>query len=305
MKVLLIGFGSIGRRHYEVLSGFSEVSEIHIVTKQALTDRTTFTCLEDVSNLDQYDYFLIASETSKHFEQLTWLNKNVLHKKIFCEKPLFESEQAFKKGCNDIFVGYVLRFHPLLQKLKALIKGQKILSLNVSCGSYLPNWRANIDYKDSYSAKKSQGGGVLLDLSHELDYTNWITGGLTEIKSFQTKVSNLEIDSDDFVSMIATTKEGGGIILSIDYFSHLSHRRLLLNTNEFTIELDLIQNKMTQTFLSGEVESFETPSLERNYLFEQMHREILFNNKPPFACDLTSGLEVMAIIQTIQDENHE
>lgn len=307
MKVLLIGFGSIGRRHYDVLKAFSTISEIHVVTKQTLTEMTTFTCLDDVSNLEQYDYFLIASETSKHFEQLNWLNERVANKKIFCEKPLFEKNQRFKNSRNDIFVGYVLRFHPLLQQLKSLIEveGQTILSLNVSCGSYLPDWRTNIDYRESYSAKKSQGGGVLLDLSHELDYTNWITGGLTDIKSFQTKVSNLEIDSDDFVAMIATTKERGGVNLSIDYFSKLSHRKLLLNTNEFTLELDLIKNTMTQTFLSGEVESYETLSLERNYLFEQMHNDILFNSPPKFACDLKSGLEVMAIIQTIQDENNE
>lgn len=305
MKVLLIGFGSIGRRHYEVLSGFSQISEIHVVTKQDLTNIIKFSYLEDVKNINCYEYFLIASETSKHFEQLNWLNANVSNKKIFCEKPLLDKHQTLKVSSNDVFVGYVLRFHPLLQKMKTLIRegGGKILNLNVECGSYLPLWRTNIDYRDSYSAKKEQGGGVLLDLSHELDYANWITGGLVDIKSFQTKVSSLEIDSDDLVSIIAKTPSGGIVNLSIDYFSKASHRTLRLNTNEFTIELDLIQNSMTQTFVSGEVECYDAPKLERNYLFEQMHNEILFKVHPPHACDLTAGLEVMQIIKTIQDEN--
>lgn len=303
MKVLLIGFGSIGRRHYEVLKDFPSVSDVHIVTKQSLTEMTTFLDLESVKRIEHYDYFLIASETNKHFRQLEWLNQHVSGKKIFCEKPLFEKKQEIKSIRNDIFVGYVLRFHPLLQKMKELIVGQKILSLNVSCGSYLPNWRTNIDYRESYSAKKEQGGGVLLDLSHELDYSNWIARGLNKVKSFQTKVSNLEIDSDDLVSMIAKTPSGGIVNLSINYFSKVSHRTLLLNTDEFTIELDLIQNSMTQTFVSGKVESYDAPKLERNYLFEQMHNEILFKEHQPHVCDLAAGLEVMKIIQTIQDDN--
>lgn len=303
MKVLLIGFGSIGRRHYEVLSGFSQISEIHVVTKQSLENITRFSHLDEVNNIHCYDYFLIASETNKHFEQLNWLNANVSNKKIFCEKPLFDKNQPLKGSSNNIFIGYVLRFHPLLQKIKSLIGGGRILNLSVECGSYLPLWRTNIDYKDSYSAKKEQGGGVLLDLSHELDYTNWITGGFVDIKSFQTKVSNLEIDSDDLVSMIAKTPSGGIVNLSINYFSKVSHRTLLLNTDEFTIELDLIQSSMTQTFVSGKVESYDAPKLERNYLFEQMHNEILFKEDQPHVCDLTAGLEVMQIIQTIQDDN--
>jgi hypothetical protein len=64
---------------------------------------------------------------------------------------------------------------------------------------------------------------VLLDLSHELDYTNWIVGQLVNIRSFQTKISNLEIDSDDLVSLMATTKKGVVVNLSIDYFSKLAH----------------------------------------------------------------------------------
>lgn len=305
MNVLLIGFGSIGRRHYEVLSSFHQVSEIHIVTKQNLTEMVTFSYLDKVNDIQSYDYYLIASETNKHFEQLCWLNERILDKKIFCEKPLFEKYQTIKNIQNEIFVGYVLRFHPLLQKLKSLIEGQKVLSLTVTCGSYLPNWRTNIDYRESYSAKKEQGGGVLLDLSHELDYVNWIVGGMIEIKSFQTQVSNLQIDSDDLVLMIAQTRRGGGVNLSIDYFSKASHRMIRLNTNDFTIELDLINNKMSQTFVSGKVEHYEHPNLERNYLFEQMHHEVLFCEDPQNVCDLSSGLKVMQVIKTIQDENNE
>jgi CMP-N,N'-diacetyllegionaminic acid synthase len=284
---------------------FPEVSEIHIVTKQELLTKKTYASLAGVSKINDYDYYLIASETNKHFEQLTWLNTKVKGKKIFCEKPLFEKFYPLKDINNEVFIGYVLRFHPLIQKLKSLVRGSNVLNMNVACGSYLPNWRANIDYKDSYSAKKEEGGGVLLDLSHELDYANWIIGELVNIKSFQTKVSNLDIDSDDLVSLVAKTKEGGVVNLSIDYFSKLAHRKILLNTNIFTIELDLIANKLVQTFISGEKQVHQIASLERNHLFENMHQEILFSEEKIHVATLDEGLTLMHQIQKIQDENNE
>lgn len=304
MKVLLIGFGSIGRRHFDVLKLFPQVSEIDIVTKQDVENIKTFKKLADVSQINDYGYFLIASETNKHFEQVCWLNAQVKDKKIFCEKPLFEKQYPLKNIENTIFVGYVLRFHPLLQKLKLLINGHKLLNINVSCGSYLPNWRANIDYQKSYSAHKSQGGGVLLDLSHELDCVNWIAGEMGDIKSSQSKVSDLEIDSDDLVSLIAKTKKGTVVNLSIDYFSKLAHRKVMVNTDSFTIELDLIKNKLVQTFVSGEADTYEMANLERNELFEKMHYEILFLEEKQNVATIQEGLILMQQIQKIQDENN-
>ena len=131
MKVLIIGFGSIGKRHYEVLSKLSKVQSIDLVTKQDIQEKVCYKNLEVVDNINQYDYFVISSETNKHFEQLKFLKENVKNKLIFCEKPLFESKQDIEIKNNIVFVGYVLRFHPLLEKLKEMIKEEKILLVNV------------------------------------------------------------------------------------------------------------------------------------------------------------------------------
>ena len=154
MKVLIIGFGSIGKRHYEVLSKLSKVQSIDLVTKQDIQEKVCYKNLEVVDNINQYDYFVISSETNKHFEQLKFLKENVKNKLIFCEKPLFESKKDFEIKNNKIFVGYVLRFHPLLEKLKEFVKNENIILVNAQCGQYLPSWRPNTDYKNCYSAKK-------------------------------------------------------------------------------------------------------------------------------------------------------
>ena len=74
MNILIIGYGSIGKRHEEVLTSINKNFNIHIVTKQDIKDKVTYKNLQDIKDVSVYDYFIIASETYKHFEQLKFLN---------------------------------------------------------------------------------------------------------------------------------------------------------------------------------------------------------------------------------------
>ena len=301
MKVLLIGFGSIGKRHYEVLIQLLQIQSIDLVTKQNIEDKLCYKSLETVDNISQYDYFVIASETNKHFEQLKFLEENVENKLIFCEKPLFQSNQNLEIKSNKIFIGYVLRFHPLLEKLKEFVRNEKIIIANAKCGQYLPSWRPNTDYKSCYSAKKEEGGGVLLDLSHEIDYIQWLCGQINETKSYQVKISDLKINSDDLTMLIGKTDKDVLVNISIDYISKNTHRRLLLETIAHTYELDFIANKLVQKDKNGLEEVYNFSNLERNYMFEKMHLDILKEQKS--ICTFKEALEVMDTISTIQEQN--
>ncbi len=301
MKVLLIGYGSIGKRHFEVLSSFSNVENITIVTKQSLSKQITYKSLEEINNLNEYDYIVIASETNKHYEQLRYLESKLNDKLIFCEKPLFEIKKNLKILNNQVYVGYVLRFHPLLEKLQELLKNDKILNINVSCGQYLPTWRAEGDYRDSYSAKKEEGGGVLLDLSHEIDYVQWLCGKMDEIKSYQVKISDLEIDSDDFTTLIGKTDKGVFVNLSIDYISKITHRKIMLNSLKYTYELDFIKNTLARRDKLGEEQIFKSENLERNSMFKKMHSSILGTKEG--VCSYNEALNVMNTITKVQEQN--
>lgn len=301
MKVLIIGYGSIGKRHLEVLSKISNIKQIDIVTKQTIENKITFYSLNEVKDMDIYDYFIIASETNKHFEQLRYIEKNVNDKLIFCEKPLFETDKILVIEKNNVFIGYVLRFHPLLLKLKQFLMYEKTISVNVKCGQYLPTWRQNTNYKDSYSAKKLEGGGVLLDLSHEIDYVQWLFGKISDIQSYQVKVSDLEIDSDDLTMLIGKTNKNVFVNISIDYISKITHRRLVVDTIENSYELDFISNKLIRKNKHGIEENFSSIDLERNYMFEKMHQSILSDKEN--VCDYKNGLDVMNTITIIQEQN--
>lgn len=301
-NVLLVGYGSIGRRHDDVLSSLGVVSNIDLVTKQNIKNRTCYKDLKAIKGLNQYDYFVIASETNKHSEQLSFLESQVADKIIFCEKPLFDSEYNLSIVKNKVFVGYVLRFHPILQTLQARLENQKVIYANIRCGQYLPTWRPEADYRNSYSAKKSQGGGVLLDLSHEIDYVSWLLGEIVVKNSFQGTVSDLEIDSDDLTMLFGYTKSGAIINLSLDYISKSAYREISLHTNKETYLIDLITNKLSITDKKGIKKNTSLNTLERNHLFEKMHLSILSNTD--VACNYQEGLRVMSVISAVQEESN-
>jgi len=232
---------------------------------------------------------------------ILYIENNVKNKLIFCEKPLFETKKNLTIKENRVFVGYVLRFHPLMQKLKEFLHNERVISINVKCGQYLPSWRPNTKYQDSYSAKKNEGGGVLLDLSHEIDYVQWLFGKIKEIKSYQVKISDLEIDSDDLTMLIGKTNQDIFVNISIDYISKMTHRKLMVETLNNSYELDFISNKLIKKNKLDEEESFDALNLERNYMFEKMHQSILTNKKN--VCDYKNALSVMDTITIIQKQN--
>ena len=303
MRVLIVGYGSIGKRHEEVLKSLDEVTTIDIVTKQFLPNKKTYKSLKDVDNLSYYDYFVIASTTDKHFDDLSFLEKSVENKLILCEKPLFSSYKNLVIENNTVYIGYVLRFHPLLQKLYSLVQNENIIYTNIICGQYLPTWRKESDYRDSYSAKKDQGGGVLLDLSHEIDYMQWLCGRVDEIKSYQVKISDLEINSDDLTTFIGKSSKGTIINLSIDYISKIIYRRVFLHTFNYSYELDFIQNRLTIKDKLGNQMLYDEKGFERNYMFKKMHKSMLTTKEN--LCSYSEAVEVMKTIDKVRKENHE
>ncbi|AII13926.1 glucosamine-6-P synthase, isomerase subunit PtmF [Campylobacter iguaniorum] len=297
LKILIIGFGSIGRRHFEVLSSLKQMNFINLVTKQRLENQICYESLESVDDLQSYDYFVISSPTNLHYEQLKYINENVSNKIIFCEKPLFESKKEHFVPKNQIYVGYVLRYHPLMQKLKNMLGGEKIICINAKCGQYLPAWRPDSDYTKCYSANKNMGGGVLLDLSHEIDYSLWLGGEIKSIKGYQDKVSDLSINSDDLTMLIGKIKHGY-INICLDYISKITHRRLFVESMERSFELDFVANRLMVCDKFGVKSEFVVPNLQRNYMFEQMHLDIL--GERVWACDFEFGLKTMKVIEAIQ-----
>ena len=299
MKTLIIGFGSIGKRHFEILKEFDEIKDIHIVTKQKLNDVISFKELNEIPNLALYDYFIISSETVKHYEQLKYICSKVANKKILVEKPLYDKNHDEINSNNKIFTAYNLRFHPVLQRLSHILKSEEIYYANIICGQYLPTWRPEQDYRDSYSAKLEEGGGVLRDLSHELDYTTWLFGDIEKIEAINTKISDLEINSDDIFTAIAISNQQVIVNVTMDYISKTPIRRLLIHTKSQTIEVDVINNSIILYPKNGNSKKIKIEMVDRNYTYATMHKNII-NDKFEMLCNFNNGKKIVNMISNIK-----
>jgi predicted dehydrogenase len=302
INALIIGFGSIGQRHFEILNRISSVENIEIVTRQSITDYPTQRDLYSINELQYFDYFIICSETHKHFKQLEYLEHNVNGKIILVEKPLFAECQGLSVSNNQILVGYNLRFDPIIRMLRKWLAEEKTLSANIITGQYLPDWRSDRDYRLSYSASKEKGGGVLLDLSHEIDYTQWLFGRYKHLEAINEKISNLEITSDDYLALIGKTVNGCMITMTLDCISKIPQRKMTIHTTNYTILADLITGRLLRQAKDNKSEEVLFNRSERNESYEAMHGSIL-DNQASDVCTLAEGYMTMEIIEKIRQSS--
>ena len=301
MKALVIGHGSIGRRHREILTEFEEIEAVDIVSSRSQKcDCERFGSIKEAP-LEDYDYFVIANETSKHYDTLVHLVHSVENRKILVEKPLFCRYREFDPGKNEIYVAYNLRFHPLIEKMEDLLKDEKILYASIHAGQYLPTWRPDRDYRSTYSASVQKGGGVLRDLSHELDYALMLFGEITRISALDEKASSLAIDADDLYTAIGKSEKGTTLNITLDYISKTPIRRIVIHTDRITLEADLVASTMRVWNESGDTESIQE-SVERNDTYRKMHEALLFGDANR-VCSLKEGLATMRLIENTSHYN--
>tara|TARA_B100000686_G_scaffold236992_1_gene244968 strand:- start:527 stop:1435 length:909 start_codon:yes stop_codon:yes gene_type:complete len=294
--VLIIGYGSIGKRHAKLLKKFKNISKIHILTKQNCGNFNRIKSISEANKIDP-DYILICSRTSDHFKHLSYLEKNLKNKIILVEKPLFKNFKNLTVNNNRVFVGYNLRYHPAINFIRNYVKNKKIFSINVSCHSYLPHWRKNISYSKSNSARKIFGGGALLELSHEIDYVQWIFKRIKELNHVKIKkVSNLKIDVEDSVSIVGKT-ESADFFIDLNYFSLYPQRLIIINGHDFTLKGDLIGNSV-EIFKKNKKKIVKF-KMDKNYTYNLQHKSLLNKNYKD-SCSYTQGKQLMLVIDKIR-----
>ena len=300
-KALIVGFGSAGRRHAEILESLLGKSNILVLSNQKDISFKQVNFFDEIKAFNP-DYIVVSSETSRHFNDLNEIESRWEGKTVLIEKPLFNKRKKLEKLKNKYFVGYNLRFHPLINKLKDEISSkERVFSVDVFCNSYLPNWRNNITYSYSSSASKKKGGGVLLDLSHEIDYLNYIFGDIHNMFSINLSLSDLKIDTDDYLMMVG--KIGNEILFSLNlkYFSSNEVRQVWVETNLRSIVLDIHKSKLTYFYPDKKTQIIESSySISSSYI--EQHKAILENDFSKI-CSLDEGLQAMKVIDSVQSSN--
>jgi hypothetical protein len=288
MKLLIIGFGSIGARHARLAQELGH--EIACVTANQDCPYPKFASIESACANWQPERVLIANVTDKHLDSLIQLDQAGYKGFILIEKPLFDQMSNYQPNHPEqIFVAYNLRFHPLLKLLKEHLADRTIYSAEFHVGQYLPDWRPGTDYRLSYSAQAKQGGGVLRDLSHEIDLAFWICGEPESVVATGGQLSDLEITSDDVFLALVKTKKCHAVSISLNYLNRTPQRLIRINAKGMTLTLDLIAGKLE---VNGEV--FEShPERDFNYNEQLIH---FMNCHKNVLCSYQDGKKIMEFI---------
>lgn len=247
MKVLFVGIGSIGTRHLKNLSNACKERNIQLdVTAlrsslRKLSEETAALINNQITQLDDtvYDLAFITNPTNLHHSAIKDLVGKA--KFFFIEKPIFEdctySLSELNLTDKNAYVAAPMRYCGAYMKLKEIIKDIPSYSVRIICSSYLPEWRPNADYRKVYSAIRAMGGGVTIDLIHELDYMVDLFGFPVESYNFKGTYSHLEIDSDDLSVYIARYKDKICEV-HLDYFGRTYRRTCEVFTKDGTIVAD-------------------------------------------------------------------
>lgn len=260
LKVIFFGIGSIGKRHLMNLKSIMKTENVQLDI-YAYRSNKNADVIEGVTNIytiedlaSDYDIAFVTNPTSLHFETIEILEGKA--KWYFIEKPVFEKAYAIDQSLpvENYYIAAPLRYKKAMTQAKQIIAEEKVLHSRIICSSFLPEWR-NDDYRQSYSAQSSLGGGVELDCIHEVDYAVHLFGLPEAFKSMIGKVSDLEISSNDTANYLLEYVDKY-VEIHVDYFGRKAVRKLELITENDTYEVDL-NNDTFLTLSSGEIINFD------------------------------------------------
>ena len=304
MRVVIIGLGSIAKKHIAALRGIDPKTEIYALrsglSKHEEPGVSSFYELDQVGKIDP-DFILLSNPTSKREEVLKELVG--FGKPLFIEKPALSSlnsanllQAAFIKSELLTYVACNLRFHACLVFMKGYLSTEQpqINEVNIYCGSYLPGWRPGQDFRKTYSALPDLGGGVHLDLIHEVDYAYWLFGAPARSNSLLRSASSLDVASVDYANY-QLIHPRFTINAVLNYYRRDYKRTLEVVTDEETINVDIAANTVTSS-VQGVLFSSETTILdtypEQMKYFVSLLKDRTLSNMNSFS----EGVEVLKII---------
>ncbi len=317
--VLLIGSGSIGRRHLANLRDAVPGAGVTLLRRPdagpldpavaAAVDRLVDRMDDALRPLPQLA--VVAGPASTHVAHALELAGAGVP--MLIEKPL----SVDLAGCDElaaicranavpVVVGYTLRYHPGFIELQELLGSGAVgrpLLLRAEVGQYLPDWRPGVDYRTTVTASRSLGGGPLLELSHELDLARVLLGMPVSVIAHLARVGDLAIDTEDTADLVLrhrSAQAGRGAVSSIhlDVLQRPSRRLLRLTGTDGTLELGFVAGTLVRVANDGSPTAVPLPALvDRNQLYRAELADLLaaMDGRSP-RVGLDDGIATMQII---------
>lgn len=284
INAVVVGLGSIGRRHARVLKELG-----HALTTVSRRGDGDHSSIAGAIAAARPDYAVIATETAQHAESLRQLAEAGFRGTVLVEKPLFaHPAPAPEYPFARLVVGYNLRFHPIMAAFAERLDGRSAITVSAYVGQDLRDWRPGRDHRTTASATQQAGGGVLRDLSHELDYLLWLFGPWQRVAALGGASGARQVDVDDHLDLLLQMTRSQTVHVHMDYLDRSGIRRIRVNLPEETIEADIFGGRLT---VNGK--AHEYPSA-RDESYKSMHLAAIEGRGP--ICTFAEGLAVMELI---------
>jgi len=279
--VAVLGTGSIGYRHLSVLRTLG-MKCIAVPVRPERARALVAEGWEVAGSLDEAASMgaraaVIATDTLRHVPDTQHALRLGLD--VLCEKPLAEDAVAGSRlpdlpeeSRPRLFVAYCLRFDEGLSAFRARFGSiGKIHSVRIECRSFLPEWRPHRDYRESYSARASEGG-VLRDMSHEVDYACWLFGLPEAVSGTIGNTGRLGIESEEIAEAFWVAPGGACVSMALDYLSNPPSRFVRAYGSLGEIEYDFLSRRLVLREASGRKLELTQQGNPGDVYVEQMRR---------------------------------
>lgn len=321
----VIGLGNISRRHRSNLSTRFDSARIVAVSASGRTPISmpehadyVFLDIADVLGASP-SLVVVASPASLHTEHaLPFLRAGI---PTLIEKPLANTTSqcrilqnvAAETQCLHS-VGYCLRFHPVIRAAKEALEANligEVFHIFCSVGQFLPDWRPGTDYRTSVSASSELGGGAVFELSHELDYLDWLFGPLQCRHAILGKSRRLDINVESAADLTLFTGTSTVVHVHMDFLQKPAQRRCSITGESGRLELDLLKQKLELIKHDGNTFLVDLPTWDPNEMYLAMLDELVGAtsnqngriastiNDAARTVDLITRIKELAIIETI------
>jgi len=314
MRVAVIGLGNIAKRHRSNIKKMFPEAEIIAMSASGRAP-SELICNADyivsnIQNIIDYtvDMAIIASPAPLHsLHAIPLIEAGI---PVLIEKPVTTCVEDAKliikaksKYQVNAGVGYCLKYLSSALFVKKFIesgRAGKVINANIEIGQYLPDWRPNTDYKKSVSAVHSLGGGVLFELSHDIDYAQWLFGRLEIEHALIRNTGELGIEVEDVADILATSHSGCVVSLHLDFLQRQASRKCKIISNRGALVWDLIKNQVIWTDETGESVLFSDELWDRNKMYLNMLSDFNNKNKSDSFSSIESSLSVVELITELK-----
>ena len=320
--ILIIGSGSVGKRHARNLAALG--CRISCVDPREDRRREfsaetpvvgAHATVEAALAQGGFDAVVVASPTTYHpANTLIALQAKL---PVLLEKPVAKTAgeakimlMAEQVTRVPVLLGYTWRWWPPLARLRALLEQQAIGSLRhvqFHMSAHLADWHPWEPYQQFFMASAEQGGGALLDESHWVDLMLWFFGEPQQLIGRVEKISDLDIDSDDNVDVLAIFANGLRVSLHLDLYGRPHEKFIRFIGEGGTLMWSADPNRIAigrEATQNWQEESF---TCERNDMFVAVAQEFLDviagSAKP--SCTLAEGVKVMELIEAVRTSSKE